>query len=105
MFPLTSRTDAAWPEPQPGRTSPAPADREVDWRRSLRVADRACCCSARPAIAVILPPTAARPHATDLLLCGHHYRAAEQARTRAGAIAFDSDGLPLTPESWLAATA
>ena len=105
MFPLTSRTDAARPEPQPGPSSPAPADRDVDWRRSLRLADRACCCQARPSSAAILPPTADRPHATDLLLCGHHFRAAEQALTRAGAIAFDSDGLPLTPESWLAATA
>jgi len=105
MFPLTSRTDAARPESQPGHSSPAPADREVDWRRSLRLADRACCCSARPSIAVILPPAAGRPHATDLLLCGHHYRAAEHGLTRAGALAFDSDGLPLTPESWLLATA
>jgi hypothetical protein len=41
--------------------------------------DRACCCPAKAKVRVIMPPTAARPHQTDLLLCGHHYRASRQA--------------------------
>ncbi len=35
---------------------------------------RACCCPARAIVQVVLPPSAARKHPTDLLLCGHHYR-------------------------------
>ncbi len=37
-------------------------------------AGRACCCPALPAVRVVMPATPARPHPTDLLLCGHHYR-------------------------------
>jgi hypothetical protein len=32
-----------------------------------------------------MPPTATRPHQTDLLLCGHHYRASRDALAAAGA--------------------
>jgi hypothetical protein len=32
-----------------------------------------------------MPPSAARPHSTDLLLCGHHYRNSRQALVAAGA--------------------
>ncbi|HET9082247.1 MAG TPA: hypothetical protein VFO01_17250 [Trebonia sp.] len=35
---------------------------------------RSCCCPARPAVKVIMPPTAGRRHSVDLWLCGHHYR-------------------------------
>ena len=34
----------------------------------------ACCCPAKAAVRVIMPPTQARPHETELRLCGHHYR-------------------------------
>ena len=37
-------------------------------------AGRACCCRARPVVRVVMPANPARPHSTDLLLCGHHYR-------------------------------
>jgi hypothetical protein len=37
-------------------------------------AGRACCCPALPVVRVVMPATPARPHPTDLLLCGHHYR-------------------------------
>jgi hypothetical protein len=37
-------------------------------------AGRACCCPATAVIRVVMPPTQARPHDTELLLCGHHYR-------------------------------
>lgn len=39
------------------------------------VEDRACCCPARPVVRVVMPPSPTRNHETDLLLCGHHYRA------------------------------
>jgi hypothetical protein len=29
---------------------------------------------ARAVVRVVMPPTAARPHETEVLLCGHHYR-------------------------------
>ena len=40
--------------------------------------DPACCCPAIPVVRVVMPPTLARPHPTDLLLCGHHYRVSRQ---------------------------
>lgn len=39
------------------------------------VPSRACCCPARPAVKVIMPPAPGRPHSVDLWLCMHHYRA------------------------------
>jgi hypothetical protein len=44
----------------------------------LAVTGPACCCPAMPVVRVVLPPTQARPHPTDLLLCGHHYRVSRQ---------------------------
>ncbi len=38
----------------------------------------ACCCPATPVVRVVMPPTPTRPHPTDLLLCGHHYRVSRQ---------------------------
>lgn len=46
---------------------------------------RSCCCPARPAFKVIMPPTADRIHTVDLWLCGHHYRASHSALLKAGA--------------------
>ena len=46
----------------------------------------ACCCPARAMVQVVMPPTQARPHDTDLLLCGHHYRASRSALAAAGAV-------------------
>ena len=37
-----------------------------------RLADRSCCCQATPVVKVLIPPSSARPHSVDLLLCGHH---------------------------------
>ena len=45
----------------------------------------ACCCPANPVVRVIMPATAARPHRTELLLCGHHYRVSSQALATANA--------------------
>jgi hypothetical protein len=46
----------------------------------------ACCCPARAMVQVVMPPTPARPHETDMLLCGHHYRASRAALAAAGAV-------------------
>jgi hypothetical protein len=50
------------------------------------VTGQACCCPARPAARVLIPPTAARPHQTELLLCGHDYGASRDALAAAGAV-------------------
>jgi hypothetical protein len=59
-----------------------------------RRAERACCCPAKPRVVAIMPPASGRPHQTDLLLCGHHYRASRQALAAAGAVVAE------TGESW-----
>jgi hypothetical protein len=45
----------------------------------------ACCCPAIPVVRVIMPATTARPHDTELLLCGHHYRISRGALASADA--------------------
>jgi hypothetical protein len=57
----------AWPEP------------------SVSPSGQACCCVARAVVRVVMPPTAARPHETELLLCGHHYRFSRAALAAAHA--------------------
>jgi hypothetical protein len=49
------------------------------------VPSRACCCPARPAVKVIMPPAPDRPRPVDLWLCEHHYRASIVALELAGA--------------------
>ncbi len=66
-----------------------PADDEARLRETLAAAGRACCCPARAVVVAIIPPAAGRPNATDLLLCGHHYRACRDALEAAGATAWD----------------
>jgi len=43
-------------------------------------------------VTVVMPPTSARPHPVDLLLCGHHYRASRAGLTAAGATVYDETG-------------
>ena len=49
--------------------------------------DRACCCSARPIVRVLMPATKSRPYRLDLLLCGHHYRLSQWTLAAAGGVA------------------
>lgn len=81
-----------------------PARGEADWARRLATAERACCCTARPAVAVVLRPAENRPHPTDLLLCGHHYRASADALAAAGAIVYDENGAPTATSDSLTLT-
>lgn len=46
---------------------------------------RACCCVAWAVVRVVMPPTAGRPHETEMLLCGHHYRVSRAALAAAHA--------------------
>jgi hypothetical protein len=70
----------------------------IDWR-GLRRADRACCCPARPVVIAIMPPGADRPHQTELLLCGHHYRVSRKALSAAGATIRGIKGAAITESS------
>ena len=65
---------------------------------------RACCCPAKPAVRVIMPPTAARPRATELLLCAHHYRVSRRALEAARAIASTLPGTPADVAGWIDTT-
>ena len=88
----------------PGAGQPRRACELIDWR-ALRLAGRACCCPAQPAVIVIMPPGPGRPHPTELLLCGHHYRASRHALEAAGAGIFNLDGASLAADIWLLAPA
>lgn len=67
-----------------------PHEGEASASEDLRFTDpsvpsRSCCCPARPAVKVIMPPVAGRAHPVDLWLCGHHYRESLGALLAAGA--------------------
>jgi len=95
---LTGRNAAQANRPR-AQTEPQPATDPVDWR-SVRQAEHACCCLARPAVIAVMPATAIRPHATDLLLCGHHYRMCGRGLSAAGATILDMTGSPVTDGAW-----
>ena len=79
-----------------GDDGPARLDNELaGLGRPLTVADRSCCCAARPAVTVIMPPAPGRLHPVDLLLCGHHYQAGRAALRAAGATVYDEAGVPI----------
>jgi len=61
----------------------------------------ACCCPARPAVRVIMPPCPSRPHATELLLCAHHYRVSRAALTAAKAVVRELPGTPQDIAAWI----
>jgi hypothetical protein len=81
-------------------SSDSPYVRRVSLR-ALRTADRACCCSAKPAVMALMPASRHRPHQTDLLLCAHHYRAARNDLAAVGATVVDDAGHVLaTTDAW-----
>ena len=71
---------------------------------SAVLAGRACCCAARAAVQVTMPPTAARPHESDLLLCGHHYRVSRPALEAARAAVRELPGTPDDVAAWIDVT-
>lgn len=64
-------------------------------------ADRSCCCVAKAVVRVVMPPTPARPHETELLLCGHHYRVSRQALAAAHASVVELPGVPADTTAWI----
>lgn len=64
-------------------------------QRVLQAADRACCCSARPSVIIVIPPNDSREHPTALLFCRHHYRESRGQLAIAGAVSFDAYGNPI----------
>ncbi len=64
-------------------------------------ADRSCCCVARAVVRVVMPPAHARPHETELLLCGHHYRVSRQALAAAHASVVELPGVPADTIAWI----
>ena len=75
--------------------SRGPAGDAAVWAWPLALAERACCCPARPVVTAVMPPVSQRPYPVDLLLCGHHYRACEMALLAAGATVYDETGVVL----------
>ena len=71
------------------------ADSLDDRLGPLGLADRSCCCSAAPAVTVLIPATSACPRRVDLLLCRHHYRVSRTALAAVGAVAIDETGAVL----------
>jgi hypothetical protein len=65
------------------------------------LADRSCCCPARPVVRVIMPPTQTRPWKTDLLLCGHHYRISRGCLAAAHAAVREIPGTPSDTAAWI----
>lgn len=91
------RTDE--PGSLPGSDWPARAFYLTDWPTLLSLAERACCCSAKPAIVAIVPPGPGRTSPSDLLLCRHHYVVSQRALVDGAAAVFGSEGEPLTPHT------
>lgn len=101
-----SRPDPADSGSAPESAAP-PEVMLINWR-AVRRTEHACCCSARPAVVAVMPPGRGRGHRTELLLCGHHYRASRVALAAACATVVDMTGIPLAGYEWpehLAATA
>ena len=72
----------------------------LDWALELAVAERACCCSAGPAFAAVLPAADPDSDPVALLLCGHHYRACRDSLLAQGASVYDRDGGLVTGDLW-----
>jgi len=68
-------------------------------RRALRCARPACCCTGRRS-SHCHTPVRGWAHQTDVLLCGHHYRATRQALAAAGASVVDMTGVPIAGYEW-----
>jgi hypothetical protein len=97
--------DAKFMHKSPIRNAPA-AERIGDGdvglsAESAALAGRACCCVARAAVRVTMPPSQSRRHSTELLLCGHHYRVSRQALAAAKAVVRELPGTPPEVSSWI----
>ena len=75
-------------------------DAAAPHRLAAGLTDQACCCVARAVVRVVMPPAPGRPHETELLLCGHHYRASRAALSAAHASVHDLAGNFADPSAW-----
>jgi hypothetical protein len=82
-------------QPDAERIPPDDAVVAAAFRRILTYADRACCCTARPAVLAIMPASPDRLQHTDLLFCRHHYQASRVGLRGTGALIIGSDGREL----------
>lgn len=62
---------------------------------------QACCCPAQAMVRVVMPPTPTRPHETELLLCGHHYRVSRRALVAAHAAVYELPWTPRDTAEWI----
>jgi hypothetical protein len=89
-------------EPSSARScDPAAQHTPGDAAGSAVLAGRACCCAAQAAVQITMPPMAARPHETDLLLCGHHYRVSRPVLQAAHAAVRELPGTPSDVAAWI----
>ena len=56
------------------------------WITRIALAERACCCPAKPSTVEIMPSASDRSEPIDLMLCGHHYRIYEAGLQTAEAV-------------------
>jgi hypothetical protein len=77
-----------------------PSDATAQRGPAVSPSGEACCCVARAVVRVVMPPTAARPHETELLLCGHHYRVSRAALAVAHATVSELPGSADDPSAW-----
>jgi hypothetical protein len=63
--------------------------------------DQACCCVARAVVRAVMPPSPGRPHETELLLCGHHYRVSRDALAAAHARVEELGARATDATAWL----
>jgi hypothetical protein len=90
------------PPARSGSASMRPPDDAIaPGQASAGLAGQACCCPARAMVQVVMPPTPARPHRTELLLCGHHYRVSRQALAAAGATVRELPWIPDSAAAWI----
>jgi hypothetical protein len=85
---------------RPEQDSPRPLGPLFVDLPAARLAERSCCCSAKPTVIAVMPLAPHRPRQTDLLLCGHHYRVSRQALDAAGVAVMDIEGTPVTGSHW-----
>jgi hypothetical protein len=64
------------------------------------VLEQACCCVARAVVRVVMPSAPGRPHETELLLCGHHYRVSRASLAAAHAQVEDLAGGAADDTAW-----
>ncbi len=63
-------------------------DQAADWMRKLRLAERACCCPAKPAMVAVLAARPGSSEQVDLFLCRHHGRVSQASLAAAGATVY-----------------